>query len=160
LLEADEAIARMVEVARAAFAAKHAMLMPEARKGIAFAAEHRDEVAKRRIVEIRCHLSTELGDNAARTFFPIADQLACGRCQKDVAQEIALTVIIEPADKELRCRLVPRACGPALVEQIGGTDNGRDGGDDTGGNFFGRRRAVPWIALAGEFEEVATLGAA
>src|SRR5262249_30652066 len=69
--EPHEAVARVIERALAAFAAEHAVRVPAPGKAIAALAQVGDEVADRRIVEMRADIGAELGDDAAGTLVVI-----------------------------------------------------------------------------------------
>src|SRR5215469_9075930 len=90
LLEAQEAVARMVERPLAAFAAEHAVLLPHLREVAALPGEPADQPVQRRVVEMGAAMRAELGGDPPRPPLPVADQRACRGRQKDEPQQIAL----------------------------------------------------------------------
>src|SRR5262249_19061864 len=73
LLEAQEAVARMIEGALAALAAEHAVLVPIAREGAAVAPQAVDQLADRAVLEMGADVGAELGDDPAGARLVIAD---------------------------------------------------------------------------------------
>src|SRR5262249_36369155 len=110
----------MVEGAFAAFAAEYAVLFPKSREIGALAAQLIDQPPQTQVVEMRTALRAKLGDDTAGALFPIADQRASARREKDEAKQIPFCVrgrrVVEPADKEPFGRRVPRPRVPRAVE--------------------------------------------
>ena len=121
LLEAEEAVGRVVEGAFPAFAAEHAVLLPHLLEIGAEAAQFLDQKAQAGVVEMRAAMGAEFGDDATCALLPIADQQPRTELQEDEAQQIApVTVLwrpVEPAGKESFRGQVPGARIPIAVSR-------------------------------------------
>jgi hypothetical protein len=140
LNKAHEAVVRMIEQAKAAFADLNGLLVPGFCKEGALAAERLDEYPDLGVAKRAGEVGAKFGEQASRPVLPVGNELPSGRLKKHIPQEVALTIAVQPAVKEPRRRFVPAARVPEAIESIGRVFDRFDGGDQGGGRV--RRRSA------------------
>jgi len=154
LREAHKTIVRMIEQPKAAFADLDGLFVPRFCKEGAFVAQRFDEDSDLGVAKRAGEVRAKFGEQASRPILPGGNELASGRFNKNVTQEIALTIPVQPAVKEPRGCIVPAAGIPQAVEPIGRAVNRFDGSDQGGRRVRGRPARPFGIETPGELEQI------
>ena len=117
--EAHETVVRMIEHAKAAFAGLDRLLVPRFCEESALAAKRFDEDPDLGVAKGAGEVGAKFGEQPSRPVLPGGNERARGGLEEHIAQEVALTIAVQPAVKEPRRRLVPAARVPEAVEAIG-----------------------------------------
>src|SRR5581483_3871449 len=147
---------RMLERTLTAFTGQHTLCRPAPLEIGALHAQLVNEVPQFRIVRVAGRRRPKFSHDAAGAGLPIQNERAGLGSEKDVAQEIWLPAGIEPAREQPGCLCVPSMCTPGAIEYVGGTVDRIDAGEHGIGRIVADARPIR-IALAGEFEQVASL---
>ena len=99
LNEAHETVVRVIEHAKATFAGLDRLLIPRFCKEGALAAERLDEYPDLSIAKGAGEVGAKFGEQASRPVLPVGNQLAGARLKKHIPQEVALTIVVQPAVK-------------------------------------------------------------
>jgi hypothetical protein len=157
--EAYKPIVRMIEQAKAAFADLDGLLVPSFGEEGAVGSERFDEDLDLGVAKGAGEVGAKFGEQASRPVLPGGNELASGRLEKHVAQEVALTVPVQPAVKKPRRRVVPAARVPQAVEPIGRAVDCFDSGDQGGRRVRGGPARPFGIETPGKLEQIIALGA-
>lgn len=109
----------MVEPAHAAFSTAYHLSIPDRCKVLAFLSKPGDQPLACRVRMAPDMVGAKLGDQAPRALVPVWQHGARFGAQEHVAQEVALSVRVEPAGEEPLGRGIPACRAPAAVEAIG-----------------------------------------
>ena len=159
LREAHKTIVRMIEQPKAAFADLDGLLVPRFCEEGALGSERFDEDLDLGVAKGAGEVGAKFGEQATRPVLPGGNELASGRLEKHVAQEVALRVPVQPAVKKPRRRVVPAAGVPQAVEPIGRAVHRFDSGDQGGRRVRGGPAWPFGIETARELEQIVALGA-
>jgi hypothetical protein len=154
-----EAVARMIERTKATFAGLDGLLIPRFCKERALAPERLDEYLDLSVAKGAREVRAKLSEQASRPVLPVGNQRASGGLEENIPQEIALTIVVQPAVKEPRRRFVPAARVPEAIESIGRVFDRFDGGDQGGGRVRGRPVRSFRIDAPRKLEQIVVLGA-
>src|SRR5258708_29984164 len=109
LLEGERALVRMDEFAQAARALLHPLFVPGVGEQEAPGQELLGEPANACVAKCLRVIGAKLGEQPSRAVLPIRNQSSGVRIEEDEAQQIALTLAVEPAHEQLFRGLVPAA---------------------------------------------------
>src|ERR1700722_11456191 len=99
LNEPHEAVVRMIERTKPAFAGLDRLLIPRFCKEGALAAERLDEYLDLSVAKGASEVGAKFGEQPSRSVLPVGNELARGWLEERIAQEVALT-IAAPASRE------------------------------------------------------------
>jgi hypothetical protein len=157
--ETHETVVRVIEHAKAAFASLNGLLIPRFCKEGALAAERLDEYLDLSVAKGAREVGAKFGEQPFRPVLPVGNELTSGGLEERIAQEVALTIAIQPAAKEPRRRLVPAARVPEAIEAIGRAFDRFDGGNQRGGRVCRRPARSLRIDTPRKLEQIVVLGA-
>src|ERR1700733_11105653 len=157
--ETHGAVVRVIEHAKAAFAGLNGLLIPRFCKEGALAAERLDEYLDLSVAKGASEVGAKFGEQPSRPVLPGGNQVASGGLEEHVAQEVALTIAVQPAAKEPRRRLVPAACVPQAIEAVGRIFDRFDGGDQGWRRVRGRSTRSLRIEPPRKLEQIVVFGA-
>ena len=148
----------MIEPAQAAFAPLHHLLVPQACKFSALSAQIGHDPLADGIAMPPGMIGAKFRDEAPGALVPIGQHRARFGPQEHVAQQVALSQIIEPAGKQPRGGRVPAGGAPGPIEAIGRARREIDQHPHRIGRLFhrqGYRRLG--IEPPGEFKQIGAL---
>jgi hypothetical protein len=157
--ETHGAVVRMIEHAKAAFAGLHGLLIPGFRKESALGAKRLDEYLDLSVAKDAGEVGAKFGQQPSRSFLPVGNELPSGWLEERIAEEVALTIAVQPAAKEPRRRFVPAAGVPEAIESIGRVFDRLDGGDQGGRRVGGGPARSFRIEPSRELEQIVVLSA-
>ena len=136
--EAYDAVVRVIEHAKATFAGLDDLLIPRFCEEGALAPQRLDEYLDLSVAKGASEVGAKFGEQPPRSILPVGNELASGGFEERIAQEVALTIAIQPAAKEPPRCFVPAARVPEAIEAIGRVFDRFDGGDQRGGRVSRR----------------------
>jgi hypothetical protein len=157
--ETHGAVIRVIEHAKAPFTGLNGLLIPRFCKEGALATKRLDEYPDLSVAKGAREVGAKFGEQASRSVLPVWNKLTRGGLEERIAQEVALTIAVQPAAKEPRRRFVPVARVPETVESIGRVLDRFDGGDQGGGRVRGRPARSFRIEPSRKLEQIVVFSA-
>jgi hypothetical protein len=159
LCKAHKTVARVIELAQAAFAHLNGLLIPGFCEEGALAPQRLDEDPDLSVAEGAREVGAKFSEQTSRPVLPVGNELASGGLEERIAQEVALMIAVQPAAKEPRCGLVPAAGVPEAIEAIGRVLDRFDSGEQGGRRVGGRPARSFRIESPCKLEQIVVLGA-
>ena len=149
----------MIEHAKAAFAGLNGLLIPGFGEEGALAPQRLDEDLDLGVAKGASEVRAEFGEQPSRPVPPVGNKLSSRGLEERKAQEVALTIAIQPTAKEPRRGLIPAAGAPQSVEPIGRTVHCIDGGDQEWRRVRGGPARSFGIKAPRKLEQIVAFGA-
>jgi len=157
--ETHGAVVRVIEHAKAPFADLNGLLIPGFCKEGALATKRLDEYLNLSVAKGAREVGAKFREQPSRSVLPVGNELTRSGLEERIAQEVALTIAVQPAVKEPRRRFVPAAGVPEAVEAIGRVFDRFDGGDQRGGRVGGRPARSFRIEPSRKLEQIVVFSA-